>query len=194
MGQLTSPDGCPLCGGPNDGKWTCPPCADTVSTFRNLVRSLTSWKSMYEACEVSDVITDAAGHQWSLWDCLRFYRARDELVHDPERREGDRWQPRLPRQMARAIQLFLYENRLESEAAVLMGNAPTSPVGMYATIGLTRLLRAVYEGDVPGLHFPLETGPVYWVERPPRAARLVEVPHEPVPAPAVDLTEEGLVA
>ena len=158
MGQLTSPDGCPLCSGPNDGKWTCPPCAGTVR------------------------------------DCLRFYEARDELVYDPDRKEGDRWQPRLPKQMARAIELFLYDNRLESEAAVLMGNAPTSPVGMYATIGLTRLLRAVYEGDVAGLHFPLETGPVAWVARPPKPVKLVEAPYEPAPASTVDLTEEGLVA
>lgn len=178
MGQLSSPEGCPLCGGPNEGRWTCPPCTDTVSTFRQLVRALEPWRSAYEACEVSDVITDDRGREWSLWDAYRFYEAR----------------VRLPRQMARAIELFLHDNRLESDAAVQMGNARTSPVGMYATIGLTRLLRMVLAGEIGGVHFELEVGPVAWVDRPPRLVVPVEA-YEPSPAPvAVDLILEGLVA
>lgn len=166
MGQLSAPE-CPLCGAPNGGKWTCAPCARVVDVFRNLVRSISPWRSAYEAGEVPDVITDADGQQWSLWDVVRFYESREDLVLDER---GERV-PRLPRQMSTAIEVFLHDNEKESAAAVLMGNKPTSPVGMYATIGLTRLLRMTQAGEVPGLHFDLEA---LRASAPPRRAGGVE--------------------
>jgi hypothetical protein len=127
-----------------------------VSIFRNLMRALPAWRSAFEAGEVAEVITDAQGREWSLWDVQRFYDSREALVFDPTRKEGEVWQPRLPRQMSRAICLFLFHNLKESEAAVQMGCAPTSPVGMYATIGLTRLIRMAQAGEIPGCRFDLD--------------------------------------
>lgn len=57
--------------------------------------------------------------------------------------------PCLPLRQQQAIELFLVLNLPEAEAAVRMGLAPTNPVGMYATSGLTRLLKLMDEGYLP---------------------------------------------
>lgn len=58
----------------------------------------------------------------------------------------DRDHPCLPLRQQQAIELFLVLNLPEDEAALAMGLARTNPVGMYATSGLTRLLKLMDTG------------------------------------------------
>jgi hypothetical protein len=60
--------------------------------------------------------------------------------------------PCLPDRQRQAIELFLILNKPEDEVALSMGLAPTNPIGMYATAGLTRLLRMIDEGMLPRFH------------------------------------------
>lgn len=92
---------------------------------------------MYEAGLASDVIRGSDGREWALPDVRRFYDYRSLL----------------PNQMRRAVELFLYQQRLEREAAVLMGVSPTNPVAMYATVGLTKLLGKARAGQLSGCRF-----------------------------------------
>jgi hypothetical protein len=105
-----------------------------VNVHRELVRNLQAWHSMYEADDVGEVLVASDGRSYCLWDIDWFYEGRHAL----------------PDQMRRAIELCLYANIFEREAAVQMGVAPTNPVAIYATIGLTQLLRKAYDGLLPG--------------------------------------------
>lgn len=108
-----------------------------VNTHRELIRNLQAWHSMFEALEVSDTLVSGCdGAEYSLWDIDYLYLQRSVL----------------PEQMRRAIELCLYENVLEREAAVCMGVAPSTPVAIYATVGLTRLLAMAYNSSLPGYH------------------------------------------
>lgn len=132
MGQLRSKE-CPLCGGTNGGKWTCLPCTAEVNRYRELIRNLQSWRSLFEALEVPDVLTDPSGREVALWDIEYFYEQRT----------------RLPEQMRTAIELCLFENVLEREAAKRMGTSESNPVSVYATVGVTKLLRMARDGELP---------------------------------------------
>jgi hypothetical protein len=173
MGQLHWPDGCPVCEGDNGGRGTCDPCAETVQTFRGLIRGLQEWRSGFEVGEVSDVITDPLGREWSLWDVERFYRLRlrEDLV---------------PAQMARAIELFLYRNMLEKAAAVEMGVSPSNPIGTYATVGLVKMLRAVREREVGGLDFAFEVDMDRWQPGWAPVELVVEPAEETAEGPAAE--------
>jgi hypothetical protein len=131
---------CPICDGENDGRWTCPRCTPVVNVHRELIRNLQSWHSLYEALEVPDILVASDGRSYSIWDIDLFYGQRSCLPH----------------QMGRAIELCLYNNVLERNAAVLMGVAPSNPVAVYATVGLTRLLSQAYTGDLPGYRLLVE--------------------------------------
>ena len=48
----------------------------------------------------------------------------------------------LSRQRARAIEMFLYRDMREQDAAVAMGLSPDTPVAIYATQGLKQLAAA----------------------------------------------------
>ena len=138
MGQLRA-KACPLCSGENAGRWTCESCTSIVNTHRELIRNLQAWHSMFESLQVGDtLISGVDGAEYSLWDIDYLYDQRH----------------RLPEQMRRAIELCLYENVLEKQAAVLMGVAESNPVAVYATVGLTRLLALAYTGDLPGYRLP----------------------------------------
>lgn len=102
----------------------------TVDVLRRLFRNLLNWVSMYETDGI-DTITDPSGVEWSLWDLLFWYQQV----------------PLLPRGHAMAIDLFLVQNLLESDAAVLMGVSPTNPIGKYASEGLAKLVRMIEEDD-----------------------------------------------
>jgi hypothetical protein len=166
VGQLHWPDGCPVCEGDNGGRGTCDPCAQTVQTFRGLIRGLQEWRSGYEAGELPEVITDPAGRQWSIWDVERFYALRDQQLYDEAHRE---WRYRIPRQMARALELFLYDNMLERDAAVAMGVSPSNPIGTYATVGLAKMLHAAREQELPGIDFEFEVDMDCWQPDPEAA-------------------------
>lgn len=134
---------CPVCDGDNAGKWTCASCTVIVNVHRELIRNLQVWRSLYEASEVEDVLIGPDGRSYGLWDIERLYEART----------------RLPQQMQRSMELCWYENVLEKDAAERMGVSRSNPVGVYATVGLTRLLGLAYTGDLPGYRLRLEDVP-----------------------------------
>lgn len=101
--------------------------------MRELIRNLQTWRSHYEALEVPDVLTASDGRSYTLWDVTYFYEQRH----------------RLPDQMRTAIELCLYENVLERDAAKRMGTSETNPVSVYATVGLTYLIRMARDGEMP---------------------------------------------
>lgn len=142
MGQLRA-RACPICEGPNDGRWTCQPCTVLVNTYRELLRNLQAWSSTHEALDAPDVLVNPAdGRSYSLWDVETLYRARTTL----------------PQQQQDAIRYCLFENLRESDAAVRLGVSPNCPVSIYATVGLTRLLATAASGSMPGFRLLLADG------------------------------------
>lgn len=105
------------------------------------MRNLQAWRSLFEAHEVPDLLVASDGRSYCLWDIEYFYEQRF----------------RVPPQQHRAIELCLYENVLEKNAAVMMGVAETNPVAVYATVGLCKLLSMAYLGDLPGYRIVLES-------------------------------------
>lgn len=101
---------------------------------RELIRNLQAWHSMYEAMEISDILVASDGQSYCLWDVDLFYAQRS----------------RLPQQQRRAMELCLFENVAEKVAATRMGVTERSPVAIYATVGLTRLLAWANQGDLSG--------------------------------------------
>jgi hypothetical protein len=137
------PDGCPVCGGVNNGRGTCVPCTRTVSTFRELIRNLQNWRSAHESDANLDVLSSADGREWMLWDVEQFYDARRLL----------------PEQQRTCIELFLYENHFERTTAEKMGvgrDSKHTSVAIYATVGLIKLLSLARAGQIPGCHFEFD--------------------------------------
>lgn len=130
---------CPICGSQDITNWTCPPCTNLVSVHRELIRNLQQWRSLFEAMEVPDTLVATNGHEYSLWDVEVFYSQRNVC--------SDRQQ--------QAIQYCYYENLKESDAAVRMGIAPTNPVSVYGTIGLTTMLAKATVGSLRGYEIDL---------------------------------------
>lgn len=133
---------CPICGSDDNGNWTCGPCTLLVQAHRNLLRNLQQWRSNYEALLVPDtLVSEDGGREILLWDAITFYDARVVL---PERQQ-------------QSIQFCLYENLKEKDAAVKMGIAPSNPVSVYATIGLTMMIDRAVQGLIPGYRLdPME--------------------------------------
>lgn len=104
----------------------------TVAILRELFRNLQAFRAFFES-EYQDTITDAVGREWCLWDIEYLYDCRMWALS--------------PRQ-AQAIELCLYHNRTEVEAAIEMGVSPTNPVAMYATDGLRKLVALVATGQL----------------------------------------------
>lgn len=128
-----------MCGSTENGKWTCPPCTLLVSVHRELIRSLQSWHSWYENQQVGETLRSIDGRSYCLWDIDMFYAGRTGVADN----------------MRLSIELCLYNNMLEREAAVAMGNKETSPVAIYATIGLTHMLTDASLGQLRGYDFDL---------------------------------------
>jgi len=171
------PDGCPICGGHNGGRGTCAPCSKTVNTFRNLIRNLQRWRSLYEADASADVLCGPDGREWLLWDIERFYEYRRVL----------------PEQQRRCIELFLYENHFERETAEKMGvgkGSQHTSVAIYATVGLIKLLSLARDGELPGCSFDFDVD-IELLDAPvpiplPRTPMVVEVV-DPAPVPLVSV-------
>lgn len=104
----------------------------SLSTLRSLFRGLQAFESFHESDGI-DIILDPEGVEWSIWDVRYLYSCRDRLS---------------PRQ-AQAIELCLYENIKESDAAVLMGIQGSSPVSIYANNGLKRLINMIEDDMLP---------------------------------------------
>lgn len=117
-----------------------------VNSIRLLFRWLLPLRSLAESeglCE----ITAPNGSVWSLWDVEYLYA---EAMRRPTGHKGfDRCHPTLPLRQQQAIELFLVLNKPEDEAAEIMGLSRTNPIGMYATSGISKLLRFLDEGRLP---------------------------------------------
>ena len=103
-----------------------------VRTLRECFRQLQQWRSFYESDGV-DTINTPEGDEISLWDIDYLYNQ----LH------------RLPKRQREAIELYLVQNMRESDAAVAMGVSPTNPVGIYATVGLNKLVEMIESGLLP---------------------------------------------
>lgn len=55
---------------------------------------------------------------------------------------------RLPKRQREAIILYLINNMREADAAVAMGVSATNPIGIYATVGLQKLVDMIDRGDL----------------------------------------------
>jgi hypothetical protein len=114
-----------------------------VNTLRLLFRHLLAFRSLYECEGISEIISPD-GVTWSLFDLEYLYKAA--MRRPTGIKDYDREHPTLPIRQQQAIELFLVLNMPEERAAVTMELSPTNPVGMYATQGLTRLLRMMDTG------------------------------------------------
>lgn len=99
-----------------------------------MIRNLQAWHSWYESTDVPETIVASDGRSYCLWDIDLFYSGRVMLAD----------------QQRMAIEVCLYQNVLEREAAVRMGVQESNPVSIYATIGLTYMLDAAIAGTLPG--------------------------------------------
>lgn len=82
---------------------------------------------------------DAKGMALSVWDLTSLFDARGRLA---------------PKQ-ATAVELFLYDNLTEREVSRIMKVSSTVPVGIYATVGITRLLGMSHRGEIEGFQVEL---------------------------------------
>lgn len=131
--------------GPDQGR-----CEVDHRVLRELFRHLQEFEALFQA-EGIDSLTGPDGTVYSLFDLRRLYDMRVIL---------------LPRQRARAIEMFLYEDMREQDAAVAMGLSPDTPVAIYATQGLKQLATAwtdamIWKGipDAPAASF-VDAAPV----------------------------------
>lgn len=108
-----------------------------LGTLRELLRNLQAFEALYEA-EGTDTLTSPDGEQWCLYDLQYLYRCRVLLS---------------PRQQ-QAIELCLYDNIKEREAARIMGVSETNPVAVYANNGLRRLISMIDDGQLPRFRGP----------------------------------------
>jgi DNA-directed RNA polymerase specialized sigma24 family protein len=104
-----------------------------VRTLRELFRNLKQWRSLYES-EQLDTIASPDGDEYCLWDIESLYGQIDTL----------------PKRQYQAIELYLVQNMKEAEAAVKMGVSATNPIGIYASVGLQKLINMAEAGLIPG--------------------------------------------
>lgn len=117
-----------------------------VNSLRLLFRHLHAFRSYYESDGISEIVAPN-GVSWSLFDIEYLYQIA--MRQPTGAKPYDRAHPCLPIRQQQAIELFLVLNLPEKEAAIRMGLSPNNPVGMYATSGLTRLLRLMDTGYLP---------------------------------------------
>jgi len=103
-----------------------------IGVLRELFRNLQSWKSSVEAREVDETILGPDNQEYNVYDIEYLYSQRTLL--SPRQRQ--------------AIELCLYENYKEKEAARIMGVSITNPVAMYATDGLKKLCDLIEAGEL----------------------------------------------
>ena len=106
-----------------------------VGVLRELFRNLQSWRSLYEA-EGVDTLSGPRGESYSLWDVEYLLENVDKL----------------PPRQAQAIRLYLVEGMREVDAAIQMGLSPSNPIGIYASVGLKKLISMIEEGLLPRWH------------------------------------------
>lgn len=114
-----------------------------VNSLKLLFRNMLAFRALQES-EGIDEITTPNGVVWNFGDIDYLY---SQAMRRPTgNRAFDREHPTLPLRQQQAIELFLVLNIPEAEAATIMGLKETNPVGMYATSGITKLLKFYDEG------------------------------------------------
>lgn len=103
-----------------------------MNELRQLFRYLQEFRSLYEL-EGIEEITTPSGSTWSLWDLEYLYERSAQLL--------------TPAQY-RAITLFLVHDIKEQDAAEMMGVSRTNPIGMYAALGLSKLVEFIDAGGL----------------------------------------------
>lgn len=106
-----------------------------IAVLRALFRNLQSFEALYEA-EGINTLRAPDGRDWTVWDLQYLYSCRTRLS---------------PRQQ-QAIELCLYANMKEREAARMMGIQESTPVSTYANNGLKRLVVMIEAGLLPKFH------------------------------------------
>lgn len=101
-----------------------------VNVLRELFRNLRSFQVLYEDYGIGEITNE--GVIYTLWDIQYLYEAR----------------LRLPQRQRQAIEMCLYDNMREVDAAALMGVSKTNPVAMYATDGLRRICSWIDDGTL----------------------------------------------
>lgn len=94
-----------------------------VTELREMFRFLPTFRVLHETSGVDEIVNDF-GNAWSLWD-LEYLYSQTKRLNLAQRR---------------AITLCLVNGMLERDAAIAMGVGENNPVGMYASLGLRRLL------------------------------------------------------
>lgn len=110
-----------------------------LGVLRELLRNLQAFEALYET-EGIDLLRAPDGNDWSLWDVQYLYSERVRL--SPRQRQ--------------AIELCLYANVKEREAARMMGIGESSPVAVYANNGLKRLIAMAHAGELPKYRVGIE--------------------------------------
>jgi DNA-directed RNA polymerase specialized sigma24 family protein len=87
---------------------------------------------MVESREVDETLNGPDDREYNVHDIEYLYSCRTLL--SPRQRQ--------------AIELCLYENYKEKEAARIMGVSETNPVAMYATDGLRKLCDLIAAGEL----------------------------------------------
>jgi DNA-directed RNA polymerase specialized sigma24 family protein len=93
---------------------------------------LQQWRSLYEA-DGLEVLKGPGGEEYSLFDVEYLYAN----LH------------RLPKRQHEAISLYLVQGMREVDAAKAMGLSATNPIGIYASVGLKRLIGMIESGELP---------------------------------------------
>lgn len=106
-----------------------------VNVLRELLRNLQAFRAFYEV-EGQDTITGPDGQDYNLFD-VEYILEQVKLL-SPRQRQ--------------AIELCLVANIKEKDATAIMGVAPTNPVMMYATNGLSRLCAMIESGEIARYH------------------------------------------
>lgn len=103
-----------------------------MNELRQLFRYLQEFRSLYELEGIEEVTTPS-GNTWSLWDLEYLFERAAELLTTAQ---------------YRAITLFLVHDIKEQDAAELMGVSRTNPIGMYAALGLSKLVEFIDAGGL----------------------------------------------
>ena len=104
----------------------------TVSTLREIFRNLAQWRALYES-QGLDTIQGPDGEEISIFDIEYLYDNLDKL----------------PKRQRQSIELYLVRNMREVDAAVAMNVSRTNPVGIYASVGLSKLVDMIANGELP---------------------------------------------
>jgi predicted DNA-binding protein (UPF0251 family) len=105
-------------------------CEVDHRVLRELFRHLQEFEALFQT-EGIDTVTGPDGTGYSVIDLRRLYEIRHRLL-TPQR--------------ARAIEMFLYKDMREQDAALAMGLSRDTPVAIYATQGLKQLAAAWADG------------------------------------------------